>query len=149
MVLLRRAGNRTVKAGIFHFDGYHMKDDAGSLSGYGIDFLNLAGFLSYFIIYIGCTTSFFRQFFLCLPHLRLTPGNPENKYKYAACPPHTPPICFPNHTPWEPVDLNRALEERVAAFYTALSERNINPRIRMPEERPPQFPRHTFAECES
>ena len=36
------AGNRTVKAGIFHFDGYHMKDDAGSLSGYGIDFLNLA-----------------------------------------------------------------------------------------------------------
>ncbi len=40
-----------------------------------------------------------------------------------------------NHTPWEPVDLNRALEESVAAFYTALSERNINPRIRMPEEK--------------
>ncbi len=40
-----------------------------------------------------------------------------------------------NHTPWEPVDLNRALEESVAAFYTALSERNITPRIRMPEEK--------------
>ena len=36
------AGNRTVKAGIFHFDGYHMKDGDGNLSGYGIDFLNLA-----------------------------------------------------------------------------------------------------------
>ena len=36
------AGNRTVKAGIFHFDGYHMKDEEGKLTGYGIDFLNLA-----------------------------------------------------------------------------------------------------------
>ena len=36
------AGNRTVKAGIFHFDGYHMKDEEGNLSGYGIEFLNLA-----------------------------------------------------------------------------------------------------------
>lgn len=36
------AGNRTVKAGIFHFDGYHMKDEAGNLTGYGIDVLNLA-----------------------------------------------------------------------------------------------------------
>ncbi len=36
------AGNRTVKAGIFHFDGYHMKDEDGNLSGYGIEFLNLA-----------------------------------------------------------------------------------------------------------
>lgn len=35
-------GNRTVKAGIFHFDGYHMKDEEGNLSGYGIEFLNLA-----------------------------------------------------------------------------------------------------------
>lgn len=35
-------GSRTVKAGIFHFDGYHMKDEEGNLSGYGIDFLNLA-----------------------------------------------------------------------------------------------------------
>ena len=36
------AGSRTVRAGIFHFDGYHMKDEEGSLSGYGIEFLNLA-----------------------------------------------------------------------------------------------------------
>ncbi len=32
--------NRTVKAGIFYFEGYHMKDENGSLSGYGIEFLN-------------------------------------------------------------------------------------------------------------
>ena len=36
------AGSRTVRAGIFHFDGYHMKDEEGNLSGYGIEFLNLA-----------------------------------------------------------------------------------------------------------
>ena len=35
-------GNRTVKAGIFHFDGYHIRDEEGKLSGYGIEFLNLA-----------------------------------------------------------------------------------------------------------
>ena len=35
------SNNRTVKAGIFSFDGYHMKDENGSLSGYGIEFLNL------------------------------------------------------------------------------------------------------------
>ena len=33
--------NRTYKAGVFGFDGYHMKDENGSLSGYGIEFLNL------------------------------------------------------------------------------------------------------------
>lgn len=33
--------NRTVKAGIFYFEGYHMKDDDGRLTGYGIEFLNL------------------------------------------------------------------------------------------------------------
>ena len=32
---------RTVKAGIFFFDGYHMKDETGKLTGYGIEFLNL------------------------------------------------------------------------------------------------------------
>ncbi|MDE7301360.1 MAG: hypothetical protein K2N47_04235, partial [Clostridia bacterium] len=31
----------TVKAGIFGFEGYHMKDDDGRLTGYGIEFLNL------------------------------------------------------------------------------------------------------------
>ena len=36
-----QSGNRTVKAGIFSFDGYHMKDDDGRLTGYGIEFLNL------------------------------------------------------------------------------------------------------------
>lgn len=35
------SGNWTVKAGIFDFDGYHMKDANGNLSGYGIEFLNL------------------------------------------------------------------------------------------------------------
>lgn len=34
--------NRTVKAGIFYFEGYHMKDEKGRLTGYGIEFLNLA-----------------------------------------------------------------------------------------------------------
>ena len=36
------SGSRTVKAGIFHFDGYHMKDGDGNLTGYGVEFLNLA-----------------------------------------------------------------------------------------------------------
>ncbi len=35
------SNNQTVKAGIFCFDGYHMKDENGSLTGYGIEFLNL------------------------------------------------------------------------------------------------------------
>ncbi len=35
----------------------------------------------------------------------------------------------------EPVDLNRVLEESVAAFYTALRDRGITPAIEMPEER--------------
>ena len=35
------SSNRTVKAGIFSFDGYHMKDEEGRLTGYGIEFLNL------------------------------------------------------------------------------------------------------------
>lgn len=33
--------NKTVKAGIFYFEGYHMKDAKGHLTGYGIEFLNL------------------------------------------------------------------------------------------------------------
>lgn len=33
--------NKTVKAGIFAFDGYHMRDDGGKYSGYGIDILNM------------------------------------------------------------------------------------------------------------
>ncbi|MDE6665285.1 MAG: response regulator [Ruminococcus sp.] len=35
-----QSNNRTVKAGIFYFEGYHMKDENGSLTGYGIEFLN-------------------------------------------------------------------------------------------------------------
>ena len=35
------SNNRTIKAGIFNFEGYHMKDEQGRLSGYGIEFLNL------------------------------------------------------------------------------------------------------------
>ena len=33
--------NRTVTAGVFYFDGYHMKDEDGGLTGYGVEFLNL------------------------------------------------------------------------------------------------------------
>ncbi len=35
------SNNRTVKAGIFYFDGYHMKDSDGNYTGYGIELLNL------------------------------------------------------------------------------------------------------------
>lgn len=34
----------------------------------------------------------------------------------------------------EPVSLNRVLEESIAAFYTALNEKGIRPKIQMPEE---------------
>ena len=33
--------NRTVKAGVFYFDGYHMDDGNGGLAGYGVEFLNM------------------------------------------------------------------------------------------------------------
>lgn len=33
--------NRTVKAGVFFFDGYHMQDKNGVYTGYGIELLNL------------------------------------------------------------------------------------------------------------
>ncbi len=33
--------NRTVKAGVFFFDGYHMQDSNGDYTGYGIELLNL------------------------------------------------------------------------------------------------------------
>ncbi|MDE5593588.1 MAG: transporter substrate-binding domain-containing protein, partial [Clostridiales bacterium] len=35
------SNNRTYKACVFNFAGYHMKDEQGRLSGYGIEFLNL------------------------------------------------------------------------------------------------------------
>ena len=35
------AQNRTVRAGVFSFDGYHMRDSDGNYSGYGIELLNL------------------------------------------------------------------------------------------------------------
>ncbi len=35
------ANNRTVKAGVFFFDGYHMRESDGTYTGYGIDLLNL------------------------------------------------------------------------------------------------------------
>lgn len=40
-----------------------------------------------------------------------------------------------NNAPGEPVVLNQVLEESIAAAYTALTERNITPRIRMPREK--------------
>ena len=36
-----QANNRTVRAGVFYFDGYHMEDEDGDLTGYGVEFLNL------------------------------------------------------------------------------------------------------------
>ncbi len=33
--------NRTIRAGVFFFDGYHMKDSDGAYTGYGIELLNL------------------------------------------------------------------------------------------------------------
>ena len=36
-----QGGNRTYKAGVFELEGYHMKDEDGRLTGYGISFLNL------------------------------------------------------------------------------------------------------------
>lgn len=33
--------NVQVKAGVFHLEGYHAKDENGNLTGYGIEFLNL------------------------------------------------------------------------------------------------------------
>ena len=36
-----REVNRTVNAGVFYLDGYHMRDEDGSYTGYGIEFLNL------------------------------------------------------------------------------------------------------------
>ena len=35
------ANNRAVKAGVFYFDGYHMENEDGGLTGYGVEFLNL------------------------------------------------------------------------------------------------------------
>ncbi|MDE7282490.1 MAG: transporter substrate-binding domain-containing protein, partial [Lachnospiraceae bacterium] len=36
-----QGNNRTVRAGVFYFDGYHMEDEHGDLTGYGVEFLNL------------------------------------------------------------------------------------------------------------
>ncbi len=48
------ANNRTVKAGIFCFDGYHMKDSDGAYTGYGIELLNLISQYSHLnFTYIG------------------------------------------------------------------------------------------------
>ncbi|MDE5589500.1 MAG: response regulator [Acetatifactor sp.] len=46
--------NRTVKAGVFYFDGYHMEDEDGDLIGYGVEFLNLVSQYSHLnFIYSG------------------------------------------------------------------------------------------------
>jgi len=41
VVAAETADNRTVKAGVFFFDGYHMRDNNGVYTGYGIELLNL------------------------------------------------------------------------------------------------------------
>ena len=49
-----QGNNRTVRAGIFYFDGYHMEDEDGDLTGYGVDFLNLVSQYSHLnFIYSG------------------------------------------------------------------------------------------------
>ena len=40
-VSAKETANRTVKAGVFAFDGYHMQDENGVYTGYGIELLNL------------------------------------------------------------------------------------------------------------
>ncbi|MDE6585746.1 MAG: response regulator [Clostridia bacterium] len=54
-----RSNNAIVKkAGIFSFAGYHMKDDDGRLSGYGIEFLNLVSEYSHLSFqYVGYDNS--------------------------------------------------------------------------------------------
>ena len=49
-----RETNRTVNAGVFYFDGYHMKDEDGGYTGYGIEFLNLVSEYSHLnFVYTG------------------------------------------------------------------------------------------------
>ncbi len=38
---VEEASNERIKAGIFYFDGYHMQDEEGRLSGYGIELLQM------------------------------------------------------------------------------------------------------------
>ncbi len=50
----QKPDNQTVKAGVFYFDGYHMKDGVGNLAGYGIEFLNLVSRYSHLnFVYTG------------------------------------------------------------------------------------------------
>ena len=49
-----QANNRMVRAGVFYFDGYHMEDEDGDLTGYGVEFLNLVSQYSHLnFIYTG------------------------------------------------------------------------------------------------
>ncbi|MDE6024925.1 MAG: transporter substrate-binding domain-containing protein [Lachnospiraceae bacterium] len=53
-----KSNNRTVKAGIFYFEGYHMKDEEGRLTGYGIEFLDMVSEYSHLNFqYIGYDNS--------------------------------------------------------------------------------------------
>ncbi len=54
-----QADIQTVRAGIFAFDGYHVKDEDGDLSGYGIEVLNLISAHSHLNFeYVGYDKSF-------------------------------------------------------------------------------------------
>lgn len=49
-----RDANRTVRAGVFSLDGYHTRDEDGSYTGYGIEFLNLVSEYSHLnFVYTG------------------------------------------------------------------------------------------------
>ena len=53
-----QSNNRTVKAGIFYFEGYHMEDEEGRLTGYGIEFLDMVSEYSHLNFqYIGYDNS--------------------------------------------------------------------------------------------
>ncbi len=41
VIAAETANNRTVRAGVFFFDGYHMRDSNGDYTGYGIELLDL------------------------------------------------------------------------------------------------------------
>ncbi|MBD5552150.1 MAG: response regulator [Lachnospiraceae bacterium] len=53
-VVRAEENNRTVRAGVFYFDGYHMEDEDGDLTGYGVEFLDLVSQYSHLnFIYSG------------------------------------------------------------------------------------------------
>ncbi len=84
------AADQTVKAGIFYFDGYHMKDEDGNLTGYGIGFLDLVSRYSHLnFAYVGYDRSWDEMFTMLdngeidvVTSARKTPAR-EEKYAFS------------------------------------------------------------------